>query len=112
MRLRRSIAVIIASFTLAFSLQASAYAAGYAVWNNVAHCESNDRWEILGSAYPDSLGITARNWAVAGGRPLAPTSYAPMKERLYEVKIANVFWRQYGYFVMPDQPYGNCTGSY
>jgi len=37
-----------------------------AAWGKVASCESGG-WVVLGSAYPDSLGITAQNWANYGG---------------------------------------------
>ncbi len=84
----------------------------YSEWSNVAHCEGNDNWEVLGSAYPDSLGITAANWRAAGGVALTPTSYEPLKVRYYEVHIADRFRAQYGNFSFPDQPYGNCTGAY
>jgi Transglycosylase-like domain len=40
--------------------------ADYAEWSRVASCESGG-WVVLGSAYPDSLGITAQNWANYGG---------------------------------------------
>lgn len=38
----------------------------YTQWSRVAVCESGG-WVVLGSLYPNSLGITASNWALYGG---------------------------------------------
>ena len=87
----------------------------YYKWAQVAKCESNSSWEILGSAYPDSLGITYANWEIVNKAyhlhlsPQSPTASATIKERIEQIKIADGFLKYYG-FSMPDQ--GGCTGSY
>jgi hypothetical protein len=36
-------------------------------WSKVAICEEGGGWFYSGPAYPDSLGISAANWALYGG---------------------------------------------
>lgn len=97
---------IMASFLLCFPSSGTAHAKkpsqprDEAAWSRVAQCESGG-WRVLGSAYPDSLGITRVNWVDAGGRPQAvgPVSQAG---RAYQISIANRFIAAY-HASIPDQ---------
>ena len=47
----------------------------YAAWTRVAVCEEGGWIGYAGPAYPDSLGISAQNWAVySGGSDLSPAN--------------------------------------
>ena len=83
--------------------------ADYAAWAKVAGCESNAKWEILGSVYPDPLGITAANWAFYGRlrfghkpKPELPTSSAPVAERIIAIEVGDEILRE-THSPMPDQ---------
>lgn len=81
--------------------------ADYRAWSRVAVCESGG-WRVLGSAYPDSLGITAANFAAFDGRAQPPggTSIA---ERVAQIRVADRLIRHYGISI-PDQ--SGCEGSW
>ena len=69
-------------------------------WGRVAVCESGG-WVVLGSAYPNSLGITAANWYQFGGtEDVSPEA---------QVMVAERFRAHYG-IEIPDQ--GGCTGAW
>jgi hypothetical protein len=74
--------------------------ADYAAWSRVARCESGG-WQVLGGAYPDSLGITAANFADFGGRaqPPGPVNVA---QRVAQIQVADRFIAHYGIGI-PDQ---------
>jgi hypothetical protein len=61
----------------------------FTAWAHVARCESGG-WQVLGSSYPDPIGVTAHNWAWAGGRPLPPGPLS-FRQRLYVVRVADRF---------------------
>ena len=64
-----------------------------AAWSRVATCESGG-WVVLGSAYPNSLGITAQNWYQFGG-----TGDTSMRA---QILVAERFRAAYGIGI-PDQ---------
>jgi hypothetical protein len=48
----------------------------------VARCESGG-WYVLGSAYPDSIGIDAANWRIFGGTAdTSPAAQIAVGDRL------------------------------
>jgi hypothetical protein len=81
--------------------------ADFAAWSKVAVCESGG-WVVLGSAYPDSLGITATNFHAFGGQsqPVGATSLA---ERVAQIRVADRLIHHYGISI-PDQ--AGCAGSW
>ena len=72
----------------------------YAAWARVAQCESGG-WRVLGAAYPNSLGISAVNWARFGGRP-QPVGRVNMTGRIQAIRIADRLIRAYR-IPIPDQ---------
>ena len=70
-------------------------------------CESGG-WVVLGSSYPDSLGITAANYEDFGGSP-QPDGNTTLSERIAQVHVANRLIEHYGIGV-PDQ--NGCDGSW
>ena len=74
--------------------------ADYGAWSRVAACESGG-WQVLGYAYPDSLGISRANWVAFGGRPMSPGSVAPV-ERAEEIRVADRMTAHY-HSSIPDQ---------
>ena len=71
-----------------------------AAWGKVAVCESGG-WVVLGSAYPNSLGMTAANWYNFGGTSdVSPEA---------QVKVAERFRAAYGIGI-PDQ--NGCEGAW
>jgi len=65
----------------------------YSEWAHVALCESGG-WNVLGFAYPDSLGLTAQNWyAFGGGSDTSPEA---------QIAVAERFIAAYGISI-PDQ---------
>lgn len=72
----------------------------YAAWSRVADCESGG-WRVLGSAYPDSLGITRANYLDFGGKPLAPGGVS-LFERVVEIRVADRLIARY-HMAVPDQ---------
>jgi hypothetical protein len=79
--------------------------ADFAEWAHVATCESGG-WRVLGSSYPDPVGITAHNWAWAGGRPLPPGRLT-LKQEIYVVSVADRFIRML-HIGIPDSG-GSCA---
>lgn len=79
----------------------------YAAWSKVAVCESGG-WVVLGSAYPDSLGITATNFAAFGGRS-QPAGPVPVAARVAQIRVADRLIHRYG-IEIPDQH--GCAGSW
>ncbi len=77
--------------------------ADYGAWSRVASCESGG-WQVLGYAYPDSLGISRTNWIAFGGTPMAPGAVAPAA-RVQEIRVADRLTAHYG-MAVPDQ--GGC----
>jgi hypothetical protein len=69
----------------------------------VASCESGG-WRVLGSAYPDSLGIDRANWLAFGGAPLEPGSVSRAGE-VAEIRVADRLTARY-HVSIPDQ--GGC----
>ena len=50
-------------------------------WDKVATCESGG-WVVLGSVYPNSLGLTAQNWQAFGGTSdVSPEAQIVVAER-------------------------------
>ena len=78
--------------------------ADYPAWSHVALCEEGG-WYAPGGNYDDALGIDAVNWASAGGKP--QYGHLSMVERIYEIRIADRFIRQYGIGI-PD-PGSRCA---
>lgn len=74
--------------------------ADYRAWSRVADCESGG-WQVLGSAYPDSLGITRTNYTAFGGRPLPP-GRASLKQQVMQIRVADRLIRHY-HIPIPDQ---------
>lgn len=74
--------------------------ADYAAWSRVAVCESGG-WRVLGSSYPDSLGITATNFRAFGGRPQPPGA-TTLAERVAQIKVADRLVCAY-HIGIPDQ---------
>lgn len=72
----------------------------YQAWSRVASCESGG-WNVLGYAYPDSLGISRANYERFGGRPLqaGPVS---REARIAQIRVADRFIASYGTRI-PDQ---------
>ena len=69
----------------------------YQTWTRVADCEEGGWIGSSGSAYPDSLGITAQNWyAFGGGSDTSPGA---------QIVVAERFRAAYG-MAIPDQ--GGC----
>jgi hypothetical protein len=81
--------------------------ANYHAWAHVATCESGG-WVVLGSAYPDSLGITRSNYEHFGGHPQS-AGKVPLKARIAQVQTANRLIKHY-HLSVPDQ--GGCDGSW
>lgn len=77
--------------------------ADYGAWTRVATCESGG-WQVLGYAYPDSLGISRANWLAFGGTPMAPGSVS-RDERVAEIRVADRLAARY-HAEIPDQ--GGC----
>jgi hypothetical protein len=69
--------------------------ADYAAWSHVAQCETStsNPWQVLGTKYPDPFGITAHNWAWAGGKPI-PIGPVPSAARTAAIKVADRFIQQ------------------
>jgi len=62
-------------------------------WDKVATCESGG-WVVLGSVYPNSLGLTAQNWQAFGGTSdVSPEA---------QIAVAERFRAAYG-IPIPDQ---------
>ena len=62
-------------------------------WDKVATCESGG-WVVLGSVYPNSLGLTAQNWQAFGGTSdVSPEA---------QIVVAERFRAAYGISI-PDQ---------
>jgi hypothetical protein len=74
--------------------------ADYQAWSRVARCESGG-WQVLGSAYPDSLGITRANYAASGGRALLPGPVS-LVDRIAEIRAADRLVARYR-VAIPDQ---------
>lgn len=72
----------------------------YSAWSRVANCESGG-WQVLGYAYPDSLGISRANWVAFGGTPMAPGSVSP-EARADEIAVADRMTAHY-HAAIPDQ---------
>ena len=110
------IRTLVASLTALAILTAGATAAprhpaklpaDYTAWTWVATCESGG-WNVLGAAYPDSLGITATNYTTFGGRP-QPTGPVPLAARLTQITIADRLIHHY-HIPIPDQ--NGCQGAW
>jgi hypothetical protein len=76
----------------------------YAAWSHVASCESGG-WQVLGSAYPDALGITRTNYTDYGGAPQPPGPVS-MQERVVMIHVADRLIAAY-HVGIPDQ--GGCA---
>lgn len=74
--------------------------ADYGAWSRVAKCESGG-WQVLGYAYPDSLGISRSNWLASGGTPVASGSVS-RADRIREIRIADRFVARL-HTAVPDQ---------
>jgi hypothetical protein len=74
--------------------------ADYTAWSRVAGCEAGG-WQVLGSAYPDSLGITRTNFVDFGGAP-QPVGQASRAEIVAQIHAADRLIRSYGVGI-PDQ---------
>jgi hypothetical protein len=72
----------------------------YAAWTRVARCESGG-WQVLGPAYPDSLGITRSNLIAFGGHP-QPIGPVPLAEQIREIHVGDRILAYY-HAAMPDQ---------
>lgn len=72
----------------------------YAAWTRVAKCESGG-WRVLGSAYPDSLGITATNYEAFGGHPLRP-GHVSLPQQVVQIRVADRLCARYR-IPIPDQ---------
>jgi hypothetical protein len=72
----------------------------YQAWSRVANCESGG-WQVLGYAYPDSLGISRSNYLRFGGTPIPPGPVS-RRERIKEIQVANRLLASYGVGI-PDQ---------
>lgn len=72
----------------------------YGAWSRVASCESGG-WQVLGYAYPDSLGISRANWVAFGGTPMAPGP-VDVAQRSAEIRVADRLTAQY-HVGIPDQ---------
>jgi hypothetical protein len=72
----------------------------YAAWSRVASCESGG-WQVLGYAYPDSLGINRTNWVAFGGTPMAPGP-VDTAGRTAEIRVADRLTAQY-HVAIPDR---------
>jgi len=58
-------------------------AAVFAAWAKVNVCEEGGSWAASGPAYPDGLGISARNWvAYGGGTNLSPAAQISVAQRI------------------------------
>lgn len=111
----RAMAVVSLTFLLAAGSAFAVSKRTYRAWSRVARCESGG-WHVLGSSYPDPLGITFANWLFYGrralGRYLRPMAYTgpyrvpPMRLRLDAIRVAVVIRRDTG-AAMPDQ-FGAC----
>jgi hypothetical protein len=79
----------------------------YAAWTRVADCESAGKWQVLGTAYPDPVGITPANWALVHGKPIPPGP-VPLAERVVVIRVADrlIAWlRTHGHpgYPIPDR---------
>ncbi len=72
----------------------------YAAWSRVAECESGG-WKILGTAYPDSLGLTRTNLVDFGGVP-EPVGPATRAAIVAQIKVADRLIAHY-HVGIPDQ---------
>jgi len=75
----------------------------YAAWTKISVCENGmPGWNPpKGSAYPNSIGFTAANWAqFGGGSDLSPAT---------QIAVGQRFMAHYG-MALPDQQ--GCSGSY
>lgn len=68
-------------------------------WIWVGHCETHDRWTMVGTLYTGALGITRTNWLAYGGTQFAPI--AAWAKPWQQVVIA---MRIQGKYPAPDQP--------
>ena len=73
---------------------------GYGAWSRVADCESGG-WQVLGSAYPDSLGINRANWLAFGGKPMGPGPVG-LAGQAAEIRVADRLIAHYN-AAIPDQ---------
>jgi hypothetical protein len=76
----------------------------YTAWSRVANCEAGG-WQVLGAAYPDSLGITRTNFVDYGGAP-QPVGHATRAEIIAQIHAADRLIRSY-HVGIPDQ--GGCA---
>lgn len=74
--------------------------ADYAAWSRVARCESGGL-RVLGSSYPDPVGLTAQNYRQFGGHPL-PRGPVSVRQFLVVIRVADRFVRHYK-IPIPDQ---------
>jgi hypothetical protein len=74
--------------------------ADYQAWSRVADCEAGG-WQVLGDAYPDSLGITRTNFVDYGGTP-QPVGRATRAEIAAQIHAADRLIRYY-HTSIPDQ---------
>jgi len=72
----------------------------YTQWTRVATCESGG-WQVLGGAYPDSLGISRANFVEFGGEP-QPPGPASLVNRLMQIRAADRLIAHY-HSPIPDQ---------
>jgi hypothetical protein len=106
--MRRSPRAVLAALTTAIMLtpacasaqQRVRLPADYSAWQRVAQCESGG-WRVLGSRYPDPFGITAHNWAYAGGNAM-PVGAVTLRARVVAIQVADRFRAEYG-IPIPDQ---------
>lgn len=101
----RFTAVLLAAFGFATQPVIAAHGrerlpSDYAQWSRVAVCESGG-WRVLGSSYPDSLGIDRANYMAFGGTPL-PSGVVSLAGRIAQIRVADRFIRRY-HATIPDQ---------
>lgn len=110
--LSRAMVVASLTFLLAAGSALAVSKRTYREWSKVARCEADGGWHVLGSAYPDSLGITATNWIYFGRLALGyapkPQPYTgihrqvPMRLRRQAIRVAVELHRDTGARI-PDQ---------
>ncbi|MDE3129826.1 MAG: hypothetical protein KGL16_01630 [Acidobacteriota bacterium] len=71
----------------------------YPQWSRVASCESGG-WQVLGGAFPDSLGISYANFVAFGGRPLPPGPVSTV-DRIMQIRVADRLIASY-HIAIPD----------
>ncbi|HEX3617840.1 MAG TPA: hypothetical protein VHU61_14970 [Solirubrobacteraceae bacterium] len=72
----------------------------YAQWSRVAGCEAGG-WRVLGSDYPDSLGISRANFVAFGGTPQQPGAVS-RRGMIMQIHVADRLIARYRVSV-PDQ---------